>query len=124
MQSLVSTALLIPTLPMRRSLIVGLPSVLLKSAYLDKSACGSKSIASTLLFLRARAVAILKAVVVLPTPPFWLATEMILHIIFTSVKMVNLLILTTHYVSSDILPVTCGLGQGQEYFHSYQYPFW
>lgn len=75
MQSLISTALLIPTLPMRRSLIVGLPSVLSKSAYFDKSACGSKSIARTLLFLRASAADILNAVVVLPTPPFWFATD-------------------------------------------------
>src|SRR6185503_8065463 len=39
--------------------------------------CGSRSMTSTLWPAAARAVARLTAVVVLPTPPFWLATAMI-----------------------------------------------
>src|SRR5207253_11215810 len=40
--------------------------------------CGSRSISSVLKLLLATAAARLMAVVVLPTPPFWLATVMII----------------------------------------------
>src|SRR5690606_19322112 len=39
--------------------------------------CGSRSITTTRLPCRARATARLTVVVVLPTPPFWFATQMI-----------------------------------------------
>src|SRR5438552_7336223 len=41
--------------------------------------CGSRSISSVLKLLLATAAARLMAVVVLPTPPFWLATVMIIR---------------------------------------------
>src|SRR5262245_47320384 len=45
----------------------------------DAFPCGSRSITKTRLPCSARATAILTVVVVLPTPPFWLATQTIRH---------------------------------------------
>src|SRR5687768_18508106 len=61
-----------------------------KTSYIDLSsdstsrydivlfACGSRSMSSVRLLRRAKAAARLMAVVVLPTPPFWLAIEIII----------------------------------------------
>ena len=46
--------------------------------------CGSKSISKTLLFVAERLAAKFTAVVVFPTPPFWLAMAIILFNFFIS----------------------------------------
>ena len=62
--------------------VVDIASVADIPAAVDAFPCGSKSIKRTFLFVAARLAARLTAVVVLPTPPFWFATVMILFILF------------------------------------------
>jgi hypothetical protein len=52
-------------------------------AQMDRDHCGSKSTTATFFPIKASAVARFKTVLDLPTPPFWEAQDMTLHIFYS-----------------------------------------